>query len=319
MYTFYQYNKLFFLLFLILAPFFTHAQTNNTLGGLAVSPSKVFLEIIPGEKKVGELYYQNNSITAVDVTFFVERFESETDTIRFIAKNQDTDPEATSNWLQVNKENLTFNPGETTIVPYTLSIPLDAQSGGKYLGIVTRAAFEQDNQSTPTSSTQLAYELVSLFFITVKGEEAHSDLRLVSFKPTTSTSEVLFTTILENQGTVHEVVKGSLAINNLFGKTVATVPFNEKKQVVLPQGIVAFENTWNTIVKKQDKDFIPYLALGPYTATLSVAGQEGNELISTRTSFVIFPWWSIVVLIVLVVILLWLGAIVRKKYLPKKA
>ncbi len=300
--------KLFILFFLnlnILFPINIYAQVNQNIEGLVVGPSKIILEMSQGETKTGIVKYKNNSQSSLELNFYIERFESSEESIKFIPKENDSNPEFISQWLTIPENQISINPGETKEINYTLTIPPNIKSGGKYFALTARNS--SSSLSTNSTFTQFAYEVSTLFFITVKGE-LNNEIVIDTFKA----NEVIFEnftagfqTILKNTGDIHEIPKGNILIKNAFNEIVITIPFNSKSDVLLPSSIHRFEDYWQGGFWKKynSQSTIPHLGIGVYKAELIINYNKEQKTAIATTSFLIIPWKYILLLFVLVLIL----------------
>ena len=85
--------------------------------------------------------------------------------------------------------------------------------------------------------------------------------------------------------TPRAVPSGSIRIKNLFGATVASIPFNVDSARVMPGSERVFNAAWS-------KDQTAF-AFGPYTATLQLEGRGFGQRVERTAYFTVFSWRSI--------------------------
>jgi hypothetical protein len=129
----------------------------------------------------------------------------------------------------------------------------------------------------------VGYEVGSIISIRVNGDVIEN-ARIRSFatdKLVYGSPNVIFTTRVENPGTVLIRPRGPLEIYNMFGKRVDLLTVNDSKGGVFPRTTRAYETVW----KSED------LMIGRYQGVVAlIYGEEGRETtVSAAVSFWILP------------------------------
>lgn len=217
-------------------------------------------------------------------------------------------------WFNVLQPTVAVPARATREVPYSVSVPVNAEPGGRYGALV----FHTTPTKLPTGQSGASVEqsIAALIFVRINGA-ANENLNVASFEsgiqvdthnftPKTffEYSPVDFMARVKNTGTVHEKVSGTITIKNMLGMKVATLPYDE--HFVIPGAIRRFNAAWGTNAKK------PFL-IGQYTATFSGTYASGKTL-TASTTFTVLPWrllGTILIGLIIVFLLFWKG---RKRF-----
>jgi hypothetical protein len=231
----------------------------------------------------------------------------------FVAKGEEGETELTDNadplyslapWFTVDTTALAIPALGTKEVHYSISVPADAEPGGRYGSITfTTAAPKLPNGQ---SGAVVQQAIGNLVFMRINGpakeqlsvetfESGHYNAKTKAFNPATwfSTGPVDLLTRVKNTGNVHEKPTGTITVKNLFGFTVSKVPLDA--HFVIPGATRRLHNTWPT--GKQHG-----WLLGHYTATLNATYDSGKTL-TASTSFTVVPWAAVIALIVILILL----------------
>lgn len=297
------------------------AQSSN---GLGVSPRKDFT-VQAGKTITDTLYISNLSLNqdlqvAIRLVDFGAANETGTPALQ-LADDAPQTPWSLKPFVKV-ANSVRIAAGKSVNLPITVTIPQN-QGAGSYYSAVEYTAQNPETKEKVNISASTA----SLLFVTVPGETKEF-LRLKQFGMFESTDrgEGSFKSLfvsgapkefayrLENQGNVAEQPSGSMVIKNMFGRTVKEVEdANPKKQLVLlgqtrriqacVKGSVLTSKAPTGQESQQTVCDDPGLWPGRYTAQIALYyglnGNNSQEILAT-TSFWYVPWWSIVILIVLI-------------------
>jgi hypothetical protein len=207
----------------------------------------------------------------------------------FVAKGEEGEIELVDNanplyslapWFNIPSGQVEVGARATKEVTYTISIPANAEPGGRYGSIV----FSTIPPKLPSgqSGATVQQNLAGVIFQRINGD-AKEELKLESFATEKSFYEyapIKFFTRISNQGNVHEKPTGTITIKNFLGMKVAEVPLDE--HFIIPGSTRRLTNVW------PDGDTKPWL-IGKYTAELK-ATYTGDQTITDTTTFVVVPW-----------------------------
>lgn len=290
------------------------APAPATTQGIQISPPTANYSGDKGSTQRGTIKVTNLSNQTLSVSVGKENF---------VAKGEEGEIELTDNadplyslapWFTVDTTQLTV-PGLATMeVHYSITVPPDAEPGGRYGSITFTTAAPKLPGGQSGAVVQQA--IGGIIFMRINGP-AKEDLSVATFetghynsksKAFTAanffkTSPIDILTRVKNNGNVHEKPTGTITIKNLLGITVAKVPLDE--HFVIPGAVRRLHNSWPT-GKHQ-----PFL-LGRYTATLNATYASGKSL-TAATSFTVIPV-SAVIAIVIILIILFLLWRARKRF-----
>lgn len=270
------------------------AAESNTLG-YQISPPVTTLALDPG----------TSSRQTIKVTNLTDKqLTLQLDKRNFVAKGEEGEVELVDNasplyslapYFTLSQPTVTVPPRGTSQVQYILSVPKDAEPGGRY-GSVT---FNTIATKLPSgqSGASVQQELAALIFLRINGD-ANEQLKIAGFTAGKNFAEygpVIFATRIQNLGNVHEKPTGQIVVKNMFGFTTAKVTLDEKN--VIPGAI-------RKIDSKLNKKYL----FGTYNATLTL--QNGTiQTLTAKTSFTVIPYKLIGIILLIVIVL---GAVVTK-------
>jgi len=115
-----------------------------------------------------------------------------------------------------------------------------------------------------------------------------------------------FVVIFKNQGNTYLKPMGEISIKNIFGSTVADFKVNAKERIIFPDNSQLFD-----VAKKFDK---PPFAFGLYKAELALKWGERQNDILKSVWFLVFPWKTVLIAVIILLALLFLATKGVKKY-----
>lgn len=261
---------------------------------LTVSPAKAELTGDPGEAISDSFLIINENDTEQTYYTSVKKFEAqgETGTPNFVPSK-----EGLPSWITV-QEKVTLKKGERVKIPYTISIPPDADAGGNFAAIFLSTV----PPSAGEGEVSVGAELGMLVLLKVTGT-INEDGGLLSFiikegKKVITSIPVNFNYRFGNKGSDRVKPEGFVTIKNMMGGEVAKIDANKSLGNVLPNSVRSFDVRYGEIeapaisapfldhVKFQKENF----AFGRYTATLSLAFGDQNKKTESSVSYFVLPW-----------------------------
>ena len=288
-----------------------------TAQALTVSPARAELTGDPGET-ISDSFLIINEQNA-DQTFYtsVENFESqgESGTPNFTASK-----EGLPTWIKV-EEKVTLKKGERIKIPYSITIPKDAEAGGHFAAIFLSTV----PPSLGDGQVSVGAKVGMLVLLKVTGN-VKEDGGLLSFvikegKKVMTSIPINFVYRFNNKGNDRVKPEGSITIKNMLGNEVARLDANKSLGNVLPGSTRRFEITYGGIeappvsapffdqVKFEKDNF----ALGIYTANLSLGFGNSGKAVSS-ISYFIFPWQLLTVVLVVALIAIIVLMLLLKQY-----
>lgn len=288
------------------------AATSSGNGqGLEISPPLIDIKTDPGKTVTTQVKVRNVTQETLVVNAQFNDFvaNDETGTPKILLKSGDKSPYSIKSWLEA-PESVTLSPGERETINVIMNVPADASPGGHY-GIVR---FTGTPPEAEGGTVALTASVGTLYLVNVSGKvvEAAKIAQIYTSQNNKQSSlfekgPVLITTRVQNTGNVHFKPKGTIQINNTFGKTVKVIQFNNGERNVLPGSIRKFESIFN-----QDRMF------GKYTAKVDVVYGSENQIASSSVSFWVIPYKTII-LVLLIIIVIIVGFRRYNRYIYNKA
>ena len=270
------------------------ATTGSALA-LTISPVKVEVTGNPGQTLQGELTLLNEQ--KENKTFFstFENFEpsGETGSPKFVGAK-----DGLATWINT-QESVDVATDETIKVPYSITIPNNAEPGGYFAAIFWG---EQNPDTQAGGEVSIGGKIGVIILLRVAGDIEEvagiSDFTTADGKKFKTNLPVIFNYRFKNSGGDRVVPLGDITIKNVFGFVAATLPANSKEGSVLPDSARKFEVLWGestnedevrsffTTAKGQLKNF----HVGPYKANLSLVYGATNQSATDDFWFFLFPW-----------------------------
>ena len=108
-------------------------------GSLGSSRQNYDYAVEPGDRLEDALMVVNNGATPIDLRLYAADAFT-TDTGQLDLRTRGDAPTGIGRWLQLDRDRISLQPGESVEVPFTLAVPGDASPGSHMGGIVTTPA-----------------------------------------------------------------------------------------------------------------------------------------------------------------------------------
>lgn len=203
-----------------------------------------------------------------------------------------------ASWVTVSPDFQQLAPNEIGQLTVLIRVPEDALPGGHY-AMVTHQPTQDDGTlaSEAESAESAAYinqRVGSLLYVLVDGPiNEQAFIRDFNFPRFTEFGPVPFSLNIDNQSDIHIKPRVSVAITNLFGQTVETIQLDEKN--VFPLATRSYSGAWDRM-----------WGIGPYTATATMIFGTTGELVTSHTTFWLFPitlFWVAVIIVLVAIVL----------------
>jgi len=305
-----------------------------------ITPLILEVEAEPGQTVQRFVAVYNETDSDLYLSAGVETFEprGERGEVRLLSPELSG---AATGWVKLADNSLVLKPNQTAQVPVIFAIPKIADVGGYYLAVMWQFGGAPQRLG---SQVNLAGRVGTLVLLTVKGE-VKEDLALKEFKLSAdnwrapfwpwldslliknqvlNSSQVDFFSRLENLGSVHLKPQGYIIIKNIFGRVVASLPFNSENGNILPQSIRSWAGSWSPPNVFSGRWAVLNNLFswrgGFYQAQLKLEYGENRKILSSMTlSFWLLPLkflllvGGVVILILLMIILRFRRMIKSKK------
>jgi hypothetical protein len=280
-------------LFLIVSP---------QVHALTLTPVRVEIAGDPGQVVHGEVTLYNEQ--AEQKTFYTtyENFEPGNDedgSPKFVGGGS-----GLATWIATEPE-VSLNPNEKRTIPFTITIPPEAEAGG-YFGAIF---YGGQNPATLTNGeVSVGGKLGTLVLLSVRGN-IEEGAGILDFKSEGgrffTKTPVTLSYRMSNTGGDRIVPVGDITVTNTFGFKTATLLANEREGSVLPQSARRFTQVWGN--SQQESGFwnsVRFewneLHIGWYTAHARIAWGAEGSVSTARYDFFVIPWQLLVVGIVCV-------------------
>lgn len=272
----------FCVLFLFVVPTVSYGQGAPNGGtGIGLKPATVEVSLAPGEVKQFTVVISN--VSGVDQLYYLYKRDIVGVKDGGVPVFADNDIEKTSlelsQWITLEAQTLSIPKGEERPLSFIISIPENAPTCDHFGGIFVSA----EPPELRESGAAVGYEVGNIISVRVAGEcTVEASIRQFSTDNYIyGKSEVNFSARIQNEGNTLVRPTGPLEINNMFGKQVAKLSFNNEQAGVYPGATREFTMSW--------------LGDGPgfgrYEAILSpVYGEDGiKKTMSSTATFWVLP------------------------------
>ncbi|MDQ3076931.1 MAG: hypothetical protein M3Q63_02685 [bacterium] len=294
----------------------------GTAEALTISPARIEVDGDPGKTIEGKFFLVNEQEDTRTYFSSAENFEAqgESGTPNFIQSDS-----GLASWIAVQKE-VTLNKGEQKEVPFTITIPQNAEAGGHFAAI-----FLSTTPITPgEGELSVGAKIGTLILLRVSGDVKEGggilDFTTQNGKRVFVAPPINFIYRFKNDGNDRVRPEGNVVIKNLFGMTKRTIDANSSQGNILPGSTRKFDVLWNNTAEGQQVESLPKgffaaaryefknFAFGPYSANLLLSYGNNNIQASESFRFFAFPWHLLVITVFGLVILLLLFTVLLRKY-----
>ncbi|MGI6423111.1 MAG: hypothetical protein ACOX0X_00625 [Candidatus Dojkabacteria bacterium] len=302
--------KLLLLPILVISIFFlgSNAYAQDSGMQLRVSPPVLELTIEPGSSYSDFIKFTNlNEFEKITLYPQILSFKAlgEDGGQEFIEDSEENKTYSLAQWVKIAVKSLEIEPLESVVLPFTVTVPLDAEPGGRYAAILL--SNQPVDPADAGNVVALGAKSGSIMLLRVAGETVESALikEFKSGKNLYGYLPVDFKILVENNGNIHVKPLGKIEIVNIFGKTVDEIAVNEAGGNVLPESSRKFESKW-----EREK-----FTLGRYSAVLTLNyGENSDKYMSDKLIFWVLPVKEIVIGVGVILLLIAIITVVVKSY-----
>ena len=256
--------------------------SDEVLGDFVVGPARFEMQLSPGDSRTIEMTVANRMGMGRVFSFMTEDTvgsERGDAAIRLLGDQEG--PYTLRDYISVPHESFYLEHAERARIPVTISIPPDAEPGGRYGSLLVSVTSDRPDGSANQTGSAIISRISTLFFITTPGEQEFNseliDFRALNGRWLYGEGPITFHIISENYGSVHTTPYGRVTITNILGEEVGVQ--NIDPWFVMPQSVRTREITWN-------REFL----IGRYTATAEI-NRGYDDIIDVKTfSFWVIPW-----------------------------
>lgn len=298
-----------------LFPLYGYAADTSSLT-ITVTPPLFQATQAPGTEWRSQLRVVNSNNYDIAVTIVPQDFHPDGETGNAVleegAKGDPTDSHRMSGWIEVPPGVITIKRGSTAELPFTIRVPINADPGGHYGGLLVST---QPGNTGAGSGAGISSGISSLIFMRVPGDviEKGSIRDFYTQKNVIETPDARFVLRFENEGNVHIVPQGNIVITNMWGKVRGKVNINESSTFgnVLPASTRKFEFAWKEL------DPSP-LEVGRYKAVATIVyGVEGRQTVERTVYFWIVPFKPVATILGSLFFFIWFISWSIRRYIKK--
>lgn len=224
-------------------------------------------------------------------------------------------------WFKLDTDSLVLKSKQVAVIPFTVTIPAHARSGGYYVAIFWQPQIQAGNNQTAVS---VKGKVGTLVLLKVNGDLIEQG-ELLDFTVNQKISSIVdlpltFAARFSNTGNIHLTPQGSITLHNGISRDIV-LPLNADQRLVLPSSVRRFEVVWG----QSPQNGAPwqrwwqglvsewhYLPIGPYAATIQLHyGAGGAKTVSSQIHFWLMPWHLLTAglgLVILIIIFFILNA-----------
>lgn len=256
---------------------------------LGISPQLLDLTANPGEQLKATFRLTNASDQEITVKATPKNFTPRGEE-GAVDLTEDRTDFSLADWVNVTPETTKIAARATQDFEVLIDVPPTVEPGSHY-GSVVFATIPPEQEGAGAVVSQ---EIAPVILVKVAGDviETVEIEEFTSNKSFYSNENVvtLFSR-LKNTGNVHFKPTGKIVIKNMFGRVVAELQLDQRN--VLPNSIRQIPTDWQ----------LDGFTMGRYTAELTIVYGDQVTIRNASTSFIIFPYQTIVPLIVLVLLI----------------
>jgi hypothetical protein len=195
---------------------------------IQADPSAVQVQVSTGGSHTGSIRLKNMTDKALDVSGKVMdwKYEKPNGVKEFLPAG--TTKHSAASWMTLTPDRLTLEPGKTTEVRYTLSVPANAE-GGRYAAVLF-SAFVPQVQQKARVVVNVALQVATLFLMEVENTQKVRG-RITGLKVVNPRAKrpLEVRASFRNEGNVRLDAKGRLSILNAKGNAVGWTKFSDLK------------------------------------------------------------------------------------------
>lgn len=287
--------------------------------GVTLSPPIKYLTINPGETRPEKIKLTNPTNSLVEFYPLAMNFRAkgEGGEPDFYPASEESARFSLANWIKFSPTKVVLTPEQEVEWEYQIDVPEGAEPGG-YYGVVFFAS-EPPKPDQEVTQVALATMIGGLHLVRVPGDIIEKGVlkefstQKFYFKP-----PVNFIVRISNLGNIHFKPKGEISVKNWRGKEVGELKINQVEGNILPNSTRRFEEKWSPLYK-----YFFEMPIGRFVGNLNATYGEDQHDLKGTVVFWIIPWWLIIILaaiLVLITVLVWrkIRQIKRKAAQKKK-
>ncbi len=275
---------------------------------MQITPFKQKLKLEPGQSQVSSIKVMNIGEKKFTYTVSVAPYTVIDENYNADYESHTNDFTKMYNWVTIDEKlkTGTLEPRTSIDVPFTVTVPSNAPSGGQYAAIMAKT----EDSSNPNSTIKTVNRLGMILYASISGGQINIDGKIISntinsfvFEPPISSS-----TLIESNSNIETTATCTVKIWP-FGSS-ETVYNNEEDPVKLD--IVPKTRRFNTI----SWDNSP--RLGIFTVEQKIEYLNEPPSIVRKTVIICPLWLAIIFFVIITLLIIWLISRIVKRRKVKK-
>ncbi|HXK38261.1 MAG TPA: hypothetical protein VJ579_04315 [Candidatus Paceibacterota bacterium] len=274
------------MVFCLLLPSTLYAQEEFHPEGFSAEPAILRVSVERGGQFRSFFSLLNSGDTALTLDILVADFvpiNSTGGVQKMEGIPEKDDPVRASGWFSIPEGPLIVPPRQKLRVPFSISVPSDANPGGRsvVIELETRGGSARERMNM-------------LNFVTVPGE-AKEQLTILSFGRDaimTATAHGTFSLLLKNDGETHLRPEGEVVVRNMFGVERGRYSLEGllAPGTIIPNAKRSVEYKWVGSLSAFD--------FGLWNARVALRyGEGGANSVGDRTFFLVLPWRAFLLIV----------------------
>lgn len=296
----------------VLGLFLSFLFISHSAQALTVSPVRLEVSGDPGQTLKVETLLINETTVPETLYSSYSNFEAqgESGNPSFVEPKDDL-----GTWMKA-PESVELKPGETKIVPVTITIPTNADPGGHFAVVF----WGTTSPKNPATNVGVGSKTGILILLRVNGDVSEQggilEFDTVGKERFYTSLPVTFYYRFQNNGGDRIKPTGEVVMKNMLHITSAKIPGNPVEGNILPGSTRKIETTWQgktgpkPVAPEDQGNFfnkVSYewknFAFGYYKATINLAYGTQNQVSTGTVGFWVFPWHLTIFVVVAAVIL----------------
>jgi len=193
-------------------------------------------------------------------------------------------------WFSLPQKTITIQPKQTYVLQAKIENLPDLSPGGHYGALM----LSQDNGNSGQNKVSVHPIASSLMFVTKRGGDTHKlGLESVNIKRSLFNLPSSVNLRFHNDGNTHLTPRGTVTLSTPQGRVISRGVINEDSNIILPETYRQF----GVPLKKVSLAF----ATGKYVLNVSFRFDGIDQYRQYQTSFLYFPLFGIVILVLILV------------------
>lgn len=273
-----------------------------------VGPGKEEITINPGEKKTVFITVTNRMGDDREFNLATEDFTGSSDPkTTVVLLGNDHGPYSLKDYIKPEVTKLDLKQGQRATIAVTISIPSDAQPGGRYGSILTSTVSKASTVATKdvAGGAAIISRIGTLFFVRIPGavkeEGSVKEFSTTNHKSLFTSGPIPMQILFQNDGSMYLSPYGQIHVKNMFGSEVGSADIDP--WFSMPNSLRLREISW-------DKGFL----FGRYVATVDINRGYGDIIDHKSVVFWVIPIKVIIAVFVGIIALFVLVRFIASKF-----